>query len=113
MLSDAFIDGGSRLVFNLALPALLFLSIGRTRFEDAANLPLIAFGAVATVTAFLLLEWLADKRGLADFRRGAEAINRGIDHLVKSPETRTRDLGGQLGTKAFTQKLCEEIERSL
>ena len=59
MLSDGFIDGGSRLVFNLALPALLFISISRTRFEDAANLPLIAFGAFATVAAFLLLEWMA------------------------------------------------------
>lgn len=65
------------------------------------------------LSAAMLLEWLADKRGLPDFRRGAEAINRAIDHLVKSPETRTRDLGGQLGTRAFTEKLCAEIERSL
>ena len=30
---------------------------------------------------------------------------------MKSPETRTRDLGGQLGTRAFTEKLCAEIEQ--
>jgi 3-isopropylmalate dehydrogenase len=65
------------------------------------------------LSAAMLLEWLADKRNLADFRRGAEAINSAVDHLVKSPETRTRDLGGRLGTKAFTEKLCAEIERSL
>lgn len=56
--------------------------------------------------------WLADRRSLPDFRRGAAAINRAIDCLVKSPETRTRDLGGQLGTAAFTGKLCAEIERA-
>ena len=61
----------------------------------------------------MLLDWLATRRNLPDFRRGAEAINRAVDELVKSPETRTRDLGGQLGTKAFTGKLCAEIERSL
>jgi 3-isopropylmalate dehydrogenase len=65
------------------------------------------------LSAAMLLDWLADRRNLPDFRRGAEAINQAIDNLVKSPETRTRDLGGQLGTKAFTDKLCAEIERSL
>jgi 3-isopropylmalate dehydrogenase len=65
------------------------------------------------VSAAMLLEWIADKRNLPNFRRGAEAINQGIDALVKKPETRTRDLGGTLGTKAFTKKLCEEIGRSL
>ena len=54
-----------------------------------------------------------DRRNLPDFRRGAEAIDRAVDALVKRPETRTRDLGGKLGTKAFTEKLCAEIERSL
>jgi isocitrate/isopropylmalate dehydrogenase len=65
------------------------------------------------LSAAMLLEWLADRRDLPDFRRGAATINRGIDQLVKSPETRTRDLGGRLGTRAFTEKLCTEIERSL
>lgn len=64
------------------------------------------------LSAAMLLDWLADRRSLPDFRRGAAAINRAIDHLVKSPETRTRDLGGQLGTAAFTGKLCAEIEQT-
>jgi 3-isopropylmalate dehydrogenase len=65
------------------------------------------------LSAAMLLDWLSDRRNLPEFRRGAEAINQAIDNLVKSPETRTRDLGGQLGTKAFTDKLCAEVERSL
>ena len=65
------------------------------------------------ISAAMLLEWLADKRGRPELRRAADAINAAIDELVKSPETRTRDLGGKLGTKAFTEKLCAMVERSL
>lgn len=65
------------------------------------------------LSAAMLLDWLADKRGLAGLRRGAEAINRAVDELVKNPETRTRDLGGHLGTRAFTEALCAEVERGL
>ncbi|THF62045.1 AEC family transporter [Pseudothauera rhizosphaerae] len=59
MLTDAFVDGGSRLVFNIALPALLFVSISGTRIEEAANFGLVGYGAAATLAAFVLLEWLA------------------------------------------------------
>jgi len=59
LIDDAFVNTGSRLVFNVALPALLFISIGKTPFDEAANLALVAFGAIATVLVWLLLEALA------------------------------------------------------
>jgi len=59
MLTDAFIDAGSRLVFNVALPALLFISISKTRLDATANLSLVGFGALATVITYVLLEWVA------------------------------------------------------
>lgn len=59
MVNDAFIEAGSRVVFNFALPALLFLSISKTRIEHTANFGLIAFGIGATVLSWLLLEWVA------------------------------------------------------
>ncbi|KFZ37297.1 transporter [Shewanella mangrovi] len=55
MLNDGFVEAGSKLVFNLALPALLFLSISQSDFHHAANLPLILTGAIATATFFALL----------------------------------------------------------
>ncbi len=61
LIDSAFVESGSRLVFNVALPALLFISISQTRFERAANVELILFGAVATLLVFLLLEWLAGR----------------------------------------------------
>ncbi len=65
------------------------------------------------LSAAMLLDWLADRRNLPAFRQGAQAINQAVDALVRQPETRTGDLGGQLGTKAFTDKLCAEVERML
>ncbi len=59
MLTDAFIDAGSRLVFNIALPALLFISISQTRIEETANFALVGFGLGATLAVFVVLEWVA------------------------------------------------------
>lgn len=47
IITDAFIDAGSRLVFNVLLPVLLFLIISKTRFEQTANLTLIVVGYLA------------------------------------------------------------------
>lgn len=59
ILNDAFIETGSRLVFTVALPALLFVSISKTHFSQTANFDLIIFAAVATVVSVLLLEVFA------------------------------------------------------
>lgn len=54
LLTDAFIDAGARLVFSIALPALLFLSIGKTRIGEAASVRMISYGLMATVLVCLL-----------------------------------------------------------
>jgi hypothetical protein len=59
------VDVGSRLVFNVALPVLLFTSISKTKFEKAANFDVVIFGATATLIAYLLLELIA-KRVIAE-----------------------------------------------
>lgn len=59
LINDAFVEIGSRLVFNVTLPALLFISISKTHISESANFPLIAYGAAATLLAFFLSEWLA------------------------------------------------------
>ena len=70
MLTDAFIEAGSRLVFNVALPALLFISISKTRLDATANLSLVGFGALATVIVFVLLEWVAGRAVRPERDRG-------------------------------------------
>ena len=58
-INDNFVDIGSRLVFNITLPSLLFISISQTSIEQTANLKLIMVGLVGTLIAYLLLELFA------------------------------------------------------
>lgn len=59
ILTDAFVEAGSRLVFNVTLPALLFISVSKTHISESANFALIGLGAVLSVLTFLLLEIFA------------------------------------------------------
>lgn len=55
LLNDGFVEAGSKLVFTIALPALLFLSISQADFSHAANPTLIGVGLVGTLLFFCLL----------------------------------------------------------
>ncbi|KEY57025.1 AEC family transporter [Serratia sp. DD3] len=59
IMDDFFIDGATKLVFNLALPCLLFFSIANNHPQLRDNLTLVIFGAVGTTGTFLLLEFSA------------------------------------------------------
>jgi malonate transporter len=66
IINDNFIEIGSKLVFNITLPALLFISISQTSIAESANLKLVIFGLVATFAVYLMLElvaqWLIPRR---------------------------------------------------
>ncbi|MCF8198758.1 MAG: AEC family transporter [Sulfuritalea sp.] len=49
MINDAFVEVGTRLVFNVTLPALLFISVSKTHLDTTANFALIGFGITATL----------------------------------------------------------------
>lgn len=49
----------------------------------------------------MLLTWLGEKHGRDDLHKAAQAIDAAVDSALGSNETRTADLGGILGTKAF------------
>lgn len=59
LINDAFVDVGTRLVFNVTLPSLLFISISKTSLSETANFGLIGYALAATATVYLLLEVLA------------------------------------------------------
>jgi 3-isopropylmalate dehydrogenase len=59
----------------------------------------------------MLLDWLARKHGNAKLARAAKLIEESLDAVLKDARRRTVDLGGKLGTKAFTKALSEEISR--
>jgi 3-isopropylmalate dehydrogenase len=61
------------------------------------------------LSAAMLLDWLAQRHARPEFDQAAKAIEAAIDASLRKPETRTRDLGGTLGTKAFAKHIAEQI----
>jgi 3-isopropylmalate dehydrogenase len=65
------------------------------------------------LSAAMLLGWLAQRQRQPNFAKAQGMIEAAVDALLKDPATRTADLGGPLGTKAFTVALCERIRRAV
>lgn len=61
----------------------------------------------------MLLDWIARRRGLESYAKGAAVLEKVVDVLVADPKRRTGDLGGPSGTRAFTDAFCEEIARHI
>jgi 3-isopropylmalate dehydrogenase len=57
----------------------------------------------------MLLEWLGERRREDRLRQAAAAIDAGLDAVIADPATRTRDLGGALGTKAFGERVAAMV----
>jgi len=62
------------------------------------------------LSAAMLLDWLGRRHDDETLTSAARAIETAVDAALRSPSTRTPDLGGPLGTAAFTSHVCEEID---
>jgi len=61
---------------------------------------------VATIlSAAMMLDWL----GHPECRRGAEQIRAGIHKVFADPQSRTRDMGGNLSTSEMAEAVCSAI----
>jgi 3-isopropylmalate dehydrogenase len=74
--------------------------------QDRAN------PASLILSAAMLLGWLGRRHNAERLLAAERAIERAVDMLVRQPATRTADLGGPLGTRAFASALCDAISRS-
>jgi hypothetical protein len=61
------------------------------------------------ISAAMMLDWRAERTGEEKFAAAATAINAAIDACLATPETRTPDLGGPLGTDAFANAVAEAM----
>ena len=61
------------------------------------------------ISAGMLLGWLGEKRAAENFLRAQAALEAALAALMREPATRTRDLGGALGTRAFGQAVLEKL----
>lgn len=71
--------------------------------QDRAN-PASLIGS-----AGMLLGWLGERRGEAALVRAGEAIEFALDRVIAEPSTRTADLGGTLGTRAFAAAVAGAV----
>ncbi len=57
----------------------------------------------------MLLQWLGDKHGRDDLHKAGSDIDAALDAALADPATRTADLGGAMGTKAFGQMVAKAV----
>ena len=61
------------------------------------------------LSAAMLLDWLGEKRKSEKLLRAGKAIDAAVDEVLSSRETRTADLGGKLGTRAFGEAVAAAL----
>jgi len=73
--------------------------------QDKAN-PISMILSVA-----MLLQWLGEHRNHPVMRQAGNAIEAAVDAVLANPQTRTADLGGSMGTKAFGLEVANQLQR--
>jgi isocitrate/isopropylmalate dehydrogenase len=61
------------------------------------------------LSAAMLLDWRGRRDGNAALVAAAAAIEGAVEQVLGNPLTRTRDIGGQLGTDRFSEAICAAI----
>lgn len=108
MFGDILSDAAAELSGSLGLAASLNAGAEHAVAQaQHGSAPGIAGQGIANPasligSAGMLLAWLGERRGDAGLRAAAEAIETALDAAVALPATRTRDLGGTMGTAGFT-----------
>ncbi|AWB68339.1 hypothetical protein C2869_18845 [Saccharobesus litoralis] len=82
IIDSQFVTSGSKLVFNVSLPCLLFLSVSTRSIEQSLDVELVGYGVLATlgsvVLVWLLAPMLIDKAKRGVFTQCAFRGNMGI-----------------------------------
>ncbi len=112
LFADILSDLASELSGSLGLA-------GSTNESDAfccaqaqhGSAPDIAGKGIANPTSMILsiamlCDWLGTKHGKPQFNQAATAMEKAIDTVLTAPKSRTRDLGGSMGTADFTREVA-------
>ena len=59
----------------------------------------------------MLLGWLGEKHAKKSFGEAQAALDAAMAALIRLPATRTRDLGGDAGTRAMTDAIVEKLKQ--
>lgn len=119
MFGDILSDEASELAGGLGLGASL--NAGECRAVAQAqhgSAPSLAgsdkanpFALVAS--AAMLLDWLGARHSRRDLSVAANRIKATLDRAITDPKSRTCDLGGRLGTRAFTGVVIRHLRNDI
>lgn len=70
LINENFIDVASRLVFQVTLPAMLFLSIVGEKHDFSSGISLILFGLIANFSFFLFTCWMSKRKRFCSLDKG-------------------------------------------
>jgi isocitrate/isopropylmalate dehydrogenase len=116
MFGDILSDEASELTGSLGLGGAINASdticVAQAQHGSA---PDIAGQNVANPTSLILsvamlLDWIGQRRNDTAFIQGGQLITRTIDRVLDNPATRTRDIGGTLGTDEFTAAVLAAMD---
>jgi isocitrate/isopropylmalate dehydrogenase len=117
MFGDILSDEASEISGSLGLAGSVNASATHCMAQAShGSAPDIAGQDIANPTslmlsAAMLLDWLALHHNAPAFHAAAQKIESAIDAVLINPESRTKDLGGPLGTKAFTLAICQQLHQ--
>ncbi len=77
--------------------------------------PTIAGKDVANPTSMILsvvmlMQWMGDHHGDATLTQAGNAMEKAVDAVLENPATRTRDIGGSIGCKAFADAVAKAVK---
>jgi len=115
MFGDILSDEASELAGGLGLGASL--NAGESHAVAQAqhgSAPDIAGQNKANPTALILsaamlLNWIGGRKSANNFVSAAAALEKAVEDLLTSPQTRTADLGGILTTSAFGTQIAQRL----
>ncbi|MEY3018588.1 MAG: hypothetical protein RL336_1723, partial [Pseudomonadota bacterium] len=86
-IDDHFVDVGSKLVFNITLPALLFINVANTSLHNVADPLMLTVGVAGTLVTYALLEmmvkyWVPEPSDRGVVVQGGFRANMGIIGLA-------------------------------
>jgi 3-isopropylmalate dehydrogenase len=61
------------------------------------------------LSAAMMLAWLGEQRNVTALAAAGQAIDAAVDRVLADPASRTRDLGGSLGTREFGQRVAQAL----
>jgi 3-isopropylmalate dehydrogenase len=115
MFGDILSDEASELAGSLGLAASLNAGDAHALAQaQHGSAPDIAGKDLANPSsligsAAMLLGWLGQRHGSEKFAAAGAAMEKALDETIASPNSRTHDLGGSLGTVAFTDAMMARL----